>query len=97
VRHDWPGNVRELQNCIQRAALLSNGAVLRAADLGLGTPSEPPKKKKRPDDERASLVAALREHDWNVIETCRDLGIPRASFYRKLRRYRIERPRDGSD
>ncbi len=28
VRHEWPGNVRELQNAIERALLLSPGAVL---------------------------------------------------------------------
>ncbi len=39
VRHSWPGNVRELKNCVERAVLLSNGPVLKFADL-------PPELKK---------------------------------------------------
>jgi DNA-binding NtrC family response regulator len=34
-RHAWPGNVRELKNVLQRASLLSKGAEVTAADLGL--------------------------------------------------------------
>ncbi len=31
--YSWPGNVRELQNTIERAVILSDGKVIRAADL----------------------------------------------------------------
>jgi two-component system, NtrC family, response regulator AtoC len=31
--HNWPGNVREFENAIERACLLSDGAILRARDL----------------------------------------------------------------
>ncbi|MDY6812340.1 MAG: nif-specific transcriptional activator NifA [Pseudomonadota bacterium] len=30
---NWPGNVRELENCIERAATLSRGEIIRGADL----------------------------------------------------------------
>jgi DNA-binding NtrC family response regulator len=33
--HRWPGNVRELRNVVERATQLSNGPVIRAADLRL--------------------------------------------------------------
>src|SRR5690606_14771472 len=33
---NWPGNVRELDNAIQRALILQQGGVIRAADLCLG-------------------------------------------------------------
>ena len=35
-RHSWPGNVRELKNTIERAALLSMGAVVEARHLTFG-------------------------------------------------------------
>ncbi|MDA8405331.1 MAG: sigma 54-interacting transcriptional regulator [Deltaproteobacteria bacterium] len=34
-RHEWPGNVRELTNALERALILSSGACIREADLGL--------------------------------------------------------------
>ena len=37
LAYDWPGNVRELQNVVERALILSRGAVLRVEEaLGPG-------------------------------------------------------------
>ncbi len=38
MRCEWPGNVRELENTIERAVILSRGAIIEAEDLWL--PSE---------------------------------------------------------
>ena len=32
-RHHWPGNVREMQNVLERAAMLSSGALIEQADI----------------------------------------------------------------
>ncbi len=43
--HDWPGNIRELRNVLEQAALMTDAAVLGAADvaaaLGTATPAGP--------------------------------------------------------
>ena len=39
-QYGWPGNVRELRNALERAAILANGDVIRAADLTLSEVSE---------------------------------------------------------
>src|SRR6202166_1745134 len=41
LRHSWPGNVRELRNALERAAILSEGGLIRAQHLSL-RPSTPP-------------------------------------------------------
>jgi DNA-binding NtrC family response regulator len=33
MRYDWPGNVRELQNCITRAVVMAENAVIQAEDI----------------------------------------------------------------
>ena len=35
MEHSWPGNVRELQNCLERAAILSDGLEIRPEHLRL--------------------------------------------------------------
>ncbi len=39
VTYTWPGNVRELENCLERAVILSDGAIIEPRHLGL--PSSP--------------------------------------------------------
>ena len=42
---------------------------------------------------RTRIVATLEETDWNVVLTARALAIPRATLYRKMRRFGITRAR----
>src|SRR5207249_2935420 len=43
LAYAWPGNVRELQNCIERAAILTEGDTIHARHLNLSfrTPAPP--------------------------------------------------------
>jgi hypothetical protein len=47
MRHDWPGNVRELENCMERAAVMSESGiidrdVINLTGLDVGALPEPP-------------------------------------------------------
>lgn len=98
--YEWPGNVRELQNTLRRCVALAQGEVLTARDLpeGLGP-------LVRPDDdvgpfvgarerhlaafERDYLQAVLRRSFGDVTQACAASGIPRATFYRLLKKHGI--------
>jgi len=36
LSYRWPGNVRELRNCLERAAILTDGELIRPSHLGIG-------------------------------------------------------------
>ena len=58
--HPWPGNIRELRNVLERAALLSSGSVLEAADLGFDFQGGDRRGRARRFDARASRAAVDR-------------------------------------
>jgi len=86
LAHDWPGNVRELANVLERAALLTDEAILRAEDLGLPEPGPAAASAAEIEEERGRLLDVLRETDWNFTRAAARLGVPRNTL-----RYRVER------
>jgi serine/threonine-protein kinase PknK len=97
LRHPFPGNVRELENLLTKALLLADGDVIRDTDFApFEAPAGVPRAEARPRGgtpaEAARFRTVLLATGWNVCEAARALEIPRATFYRKLRRYGLERP-----
>ena len=91
-RHAWPGNVRELANALERALILSGGAV-RSEHLLLDTaPIErgAPGGTTLADGERAAIVDALTAVGGNRRLAAARLGIGLRTLYDKLKRYGIE-------
>ncbi|WP_170319261.1 sigma 54-interacting transcriptional regulator [Polyangium spumosum] len=96
LAHTWPGNVRELENVLMKAIVLAEGDVIRPGDLGLREARVlPSRRAPRPsgDAEREAILRALAESGWNAARAARSLAIPRATFYRRLERHGITRPR----
>jgi transcriptional regulator with GAF, ATPase, and Fis domain/tetratricopeptide (TPR) repeat protein len=96
LEYGWPGNVRELENTLTRAVLLAEGDELTVEHLAL--PSAHPTaglidRSRYREDEAAAMAAALRKARWSVSQAARALGIPRATFYRKMQRYGLSERR----
>ena len=91
LAHHWPGNVRELQNCLERAAVMSESGQIDRELLQLCGLSDTP-AALRPvavdlDDpnlsERDRVVAALEQAGWVQAKAARLLNMtPRQIAYR---------------
>ncbi len=95
LSHPWPGNVRELENVLTKAYLLAPRAILTAQDLALA--ERGPGRVSAASALRTRIVGALEATDWNVVAASRVLEMPRATLYRKMRRFGIVRPSGGFD
>ena len=102
----WQGNVRELVNAIERAAIVSRGSLITAADFPhrpataeVETPILPgPPLGPRPaggssrleDIERRVLVDALERSGYNVSRAARVLGMGRGALRYRMQKHGIE-------
>jgi len=93
-RHAWPGNVRELRHVIERAVIMAGGDRLRRRDFDFSADATAAGGLDLDDCnleriEKAAVARALEKHDGNVSRAARELGLTRASLYRRRRRYGV--------
>jgi DNA-binding NtrC family response regulator len=87
----WPGNVRELDHAVERGVLMTQGKVVRAADLGLNAAQSAPRLEDMSLEEvEAFLIKkTLARCDGNARKAAEELGLSRSAFYRRLERYKL--------
>jgi two-component system NtrC family response regulator len=89
----WPGNVRELENKVKAAVIMSDGALLTAADLGLDEAAPGISlfnlKELRTRAERQAIHQALSISDNNVSRAAELLGVSRPTLYDMMSKYGI--------
>lgn len=92
-KHPWPGNVRELQHAVERAVILSQNELLQPEDFkGLRLGHEETNSMETLQLEQMEVLLikkALQKYNGNITETARELGLTRASLYRRLEKYGI--------
>jgi len=92
---DWPGNVRALRHAAERAVILSGGDAYSIEDFPLSTAKRPARLEIAPADddlnldriERRTVERALKKHGWNISLAATELGLTRASLYRRMEKY----------
>lgn len=93
--HDWPGNVRELRNTIEKMVVLSAGGQLDVDDVpeelrvNAAAPALSPARTLG-ENEKAQILAVLKEVGNNRSRAAQVLGISRRTLYRKLDEYNRE-------
>jgi formate hydrogenlyase transcriptional activator len=104
IRYPWPGNVRELQHFMERAVILTPGAVLRAplAELKQAIremASKPSTGSRTMEEvERESILQALRESKGVVggpHGAAVKLGLKRTTLASRMERLGISRERSA--
>ena len=98
LKHEYPGNVRELENIIEHAFVLCPGNRIdvdclpreltmkqREAESFVLLKEEHPFEKA----EAEVVKKTLERHGGNRIEAAQELGISRATLWRKIKKYEL--------
>jgi len=91
-RYAWPGNIRELQHAIERAVIMTDSPSLQESDflLSRSLTTGPSNNTLNLDEvEKTAIVKALQMHNGNISKAADELGLTRASLYRRMEKYGI--------
>jgi DNA-binding NtrC family response regulator len=94
--YDWPGNVRALRHAAERAVILAGEGAFTVEDFSLSRAAAPrpasvaaPALVQRADlnlerAEKQMVEEALKKHAYNISLAAQELGLTRASLYRRM-------------
>ncbi len=93
-KHSWPGNIRELQHAVERAVIMSDSNVLQPQDFFLSKQDKPEKDITVDDHnlettEKMLIRKVIDKHGGNISKAAKELGITRASLYRRIEKYEL--------
>jgi len=89
-KYPWPGNVRELQHAIERAVIMADSPTLQESDFLFsrkGTDEIANDTLNLDEVEKAAVVKAIQLHNGNISKAAEELGLTRASLYRRMEKY----------
>lgn len=105
LEYAWPGNIRQLKNTIRKANLLTQDELIPLENLELeaytpisaqqelpiANPAVPPTIELfNEDDEKAKIIAALKQTKNNKTKAAQLLKVDRKTLYNKIKLYDID-------
>lgn len=96
--YKWPGNVRELENTIERAVQITEGPYIEPKDLPIYIQQTLEDRKAFTNSgmtpieakEYETIAEALGKRRGNVKAAAKDLGLSRATLYRRIEKFKID-------
>lgn len=91
--HSWPGNIRELQHAVERSVIMSDGPLLEPHDFFLSENQERVENESLPtnfnleETEKMLVRKVVDKHGGNISRAAKELGLTRASLYRRMEKY----------
>ncbi len=92
-KHNWPGNIRELQHSVERAVIMSESNVLEPNDFFLSQMDEEKPaglssiSTNLEETEKILIRKVIDKHGGNISKAAKELGLTRASLYRRIEKY----------
>jgi len=94
-KYPFPGNVRELEHALERAMIMSDSDTLQEEDFHFLTVQKVPtvtiqldKNSLNLDEiEKDMIQKAIEKHNGNISKAAKELGLTRASLYRRLEKF----------
>ncbi|MDD4372351.1 MAG: sigma-54 dependent transcriptional regulator [Bacteroidales bacterium] len=91
--HHWPGNIRELQHAVERAVIMGENQVLEPHDFFLTDSDDKldtevlPTNMNLEETEKMLIRKVVDKHGGNISRAAKELGLTRASLYRRMEKY----------
>lgn len=92
-KYHWPGNIRELQHAIERAIIMGEETALNPEDFFFLSHRSEEGEEAGVDSynldevEKNVIQKAITKHGGNISKAAKDLGLTRASLYRRLEKH----------
>ncbi len=102
MAYDWPGNIRELENVIERSFILCTGQEIEIHHL----PQEILRVRQVPVSadihsahdllDAQAIMGALERNNYNRLAAAKELGIHKATLFRKINKLGLQIPKSRS-
>ena len=94
-KYPFPGNVRELEHALERAMIMSDSDTLQEADFHFLTTHKNPaisiqlktNSLNLDEIEKDMIQKVVEKHNGNISKAAKELGLTRASLYRRLEKF----------
>ena len=92
MQYHWPGNIRELQHMIERVVIMSDSETLHPEDFYFSSKDVKDEESvfdnyHLEETEKMLIIKAISLHGGNLTKAAKELGLTRASLYRRLEKY----------